>query len=59
MDHKDSKLFEADRRIIERENPSDRRFMFRPSTKLRVLGGLAALLVAAILSGLIYFLTRG
>lgn len=59
MDPKESKLFEADRRTAERENPSDRRVMLRPSSKLRILGGVAALLVAAILSGLVYFFTRG
>lgn len=47
-----------DRRIDERENPTDRRTMMRPSTKLRIYGGVAALAVAGALYLIVYLLNQ-
>ena len=58
MSDNEKGLFQADRRVEERDNPSDRRLYLRPSTRLRILGGVAALLVAAALYGIIYLLNR-
>lgn len=56
-DKKPTQLFN-DRRVDERENPSDRRTVLRPSAKLRMYGGIAALTVVGALYLIVYLLNR-